>query len=620
MYADVIGRFKIVFLEKPIIMERMKKILGISAYFHDSAAALILDGQVFAAAQEERFTRKKHTAEFPHQAIQFCLQSAGLELNDLDAIVFYEKPFLKFERLLSTYYAFAPRGLWSFVKAMPIWLKEKLFLKRNLRIALSAIGPFDPRKVPLLFSEHHLSHAASSFFTAPFSEAVILSIDGVGEWSTATISKGKGSDIQSLKKLDFPHSLGLLYSAFTYFLGFRVNSGEYKLMGLAPYGNPEEKDTQKFLALIREHLVKIYPDGSIWLNQNYFSYATSLRMVPDRKWEALFGFPRRLPETPIQAQHENLAWAIQHITEEVILKMAANAQAISGAENLCLAGGVALNCVAIGKLEQAGIFKKIYVPPAAGDAGGAIGAALAIQHGFFKEPRVIGKTCSPYLGPVFTNQEIQNLNRNWGAAAEHFEDRTLLNDRVAELLADGQIIGWFQGAMEFGARALGNRSIIADPRDPGMQKRLNLAIKKRESFRPFAPTILEAELEKHFPNTSPSPYMTKVAYYTKESKQSAYPAVIHQDGSARIQTLNAEQNPNFHALLKAFYLRTACPMLINTSFNVRGEPIVCTPEDAYRCFRATDMDYLVMGDFLYAKTAQNTHQDASEWEQAFLPD
>lgn len=602
-------------------------VLGISAFYHDSAAAILRDGELIAAAQEERFTRKKHDPSFPANAVRFCLDEAGLELGQLDAIAFYDKPMLKFERLLETYYHFVPQGWRSFITAIPVWINEKLFFKDLLRKELAKIGSYDRNQVKLLFPEHHLSHAASAFYPSPFEEAAILTVDGVGEWATSTISMGRGREVTLLKELRFPHSVGLLYSAFTYYLGFRVNSGEYKLMGLAPYGNPNSEQVARFVKIIEDQLMDIRPDGSIRLDQEYFSYATGLRMVPDRKWERLFGFPRRPPEAPIEAIHCDLALAIQQVTEEIVLRMARETKRLTGADYLCLAGGVALNCVANGKLQREGIFKDLYIQPAAGDAGGALGAALAAKHLYFGQERAPrqkqDEMKGSYLGPKFFAPDIERLIRRYGAEYERFDDFSGLTERIATALNEGKVVGWFQGHMEFGPRALGNRSILGDPRKPEMQKRLNLKIKYRESFRPFAPAVLAEEADRYFELPGDSPYMLLVQPVKESSRRplpegyhelplreklytlrSDIPAVTHIDFSARIQTVHRETNPEFHALLSAFKAKTGCGMLVNTSFNVRGEPIVCTPQDAFECFLRTEMDYLVMDHYVFDKTKQ----------------
>ncbi len=621
----------------------MKKILGISAFYHDSAATLLIDGKIIAAAQEERFTRAKHTPDFPINAIQYCLQEAGLEIDELDAVVFYDKPLLKFERLLETYYAFAPKGLSSFLKAIPVWLNEKMFLKKLIYDGLKEVGPYNRKKVKLLFPEHHLSHAASAFYPSPYEEAAILTIDGVGEWSTASIGSAKGNQITIHKELHFPHSVGLLYSAFTYYLGFRVNSGEYKLMGLAPYGNPETTQTRDYIEIIKKNLVDIKEDGSIWLNQSYFDYATGLRMVKEKKWEKLFKFPLRTAESKLEQHHCNLALAIQVITEEIVLKMAREVKRITGSENLCLAGGVALNCVANGKLLQQGIFKNIYIQPAAGDAGGALGAAQAAQYMYFNEPRLADglndNMQGAYLGPDFSDKEVDLMNKKVKAVSTKSNSFEVLTSEVAEKLAAGNVVGWFQGRMEFGPRALGNRSILGDPRNPEMQKKLNLKIKMREGFRPFAPSVLMEDIEEYFDMKVASPYMLLVAPVTEDRRnplpenynemplwdklyyqRSDIQAITHLDFSARIQTVHKDTNPRYWELINAFKARTGYGLVVNTSFNVRGEPIVCTPYDAYKCFMSTEMDYLVINDFLYCKTEQPDWNNKEKWTLTFEMD
>ena len=620
----------------------MRNILGISAFYHDSAAAIIVDGNILAAAQEERFTRVKNTAEFPVQAIKYCLEESGLGIDDLDAVVFYDKPFLKFERLLQTYYAFAPRGIVSFLKAIPIWLREKLFLKNAIYKGLEEVGIYEKRKLNLLFSEHHLSHAASAFYATSFEKAAILTIDGVGEWCTASISVGEGTSIKMLKEMEFPHSVGLLYSAFTYYLGFKVNSGEYKLMGLAPYGDPSSKETKNFIEIIKSKLVDIKKDGSIWLNQTYFTYATGLKMVPEKKWYQLFGFRRRLPETSIEQKHCNLALAIQTVTEEIVLKMAREAKRLSHCDNLCLAGGVALNCVANGKLLQEGIFKNFYIQPAPGDAGAALGAAWAVHYLYFDGKRKSNSNDlmkGSYLGPEFSEKDIQRMNRKTKAVYTGYDQFTTLCEVVANKIAEGKIVGWFQGRMEFGPRALGNRSILGDPRNPEMQKKINLRIKEREEFRPFAPAVLEEDASKYFELEVPSPYMMFVAPVKQIIKKvnllnhnnlslldrlylerGDLQPVTHVDYSARIQTVHKETNPRFWELLSTFKKRTGYGLLINTSFNVRGEPMVCTPYDAYRCFMATEMDYLVINNCLYNKQNQPDKEKVGQWRKAFTMD
>ncbi|HRV87014.1 MAG TPA: carbamoyltransferase [Saprospiraceae bacterium] len=604
----------------------MKKILGISAFYHDSAAALVVGDQVVAAAQEERFNRIKHSPVFPVQAIRYCLDEAGLTLQDLDAVVFYEKPLLKFERLLQTYYGFSPRGIRSFIRAIPHWINEKLFLKRLIYRGLGEVGDFHRKEIKLLFSGHHLSHAASAFYVSPFEKAAILTLDGVGEWSTATLALGAGNRITMLKELRFPHSVGLLYSAFTDHLGFRVNSGEYKLMGLAPYGQASHPETARFTKLIRQELVSIKDDGSIWLNQNYFDYSTGLKMTRRRRWEALFGFPRRKPDEAIEQYHCNLAYAIQSVTEEIILKMAGEAKKSTQANDLCLAGGVALNGVANGKLHRARLFDSVFIQPAAGDAGGALGAALAVKYLYYGDPREVLNTDAmqgALLGPQFPDSDAIKMADTYGAVYQRFEDFSLLAEAVADQIQQGHIIGWFQGRMEFGPRSLGNRSILADPRNPDLQRKINLEIKGRESFRPFAPSVMAEFAEDYFDLSIPSPYMLLVAsvkdtlklplpsgfeMLTLDEKLSipvsTLPAVTHVDFSARIQTVDRMVNPDYRALLEAFKKKTGCGVLLNTSFNVAGEPIVCSPEDAYRCFRNTAMDVLVIGNLLFLKKDQ----------------
>ncbi len=610
-------------------------ILGISAYYHDSAAAILVDGQIVAAAQEERFTRKKHDPNFPEHAIRYCLDAASLDMSMVDQVVFYDKPFLKFERLLETYYNYSPKGLPSFVTAIPVWINEKLFLKRNIRKGLQSIGSFDEQKQKLLFPEHHLSHAASAFYPSPFEEAVIVTLDGVGEWATASICLGKGKDIKIISELRFPHSIGLLYSAFTYYLGFRVNSGEYKLMGLAPYGDPESTQVENFREIIKSKLVRINEDGSIWLDQKYFRYATGLRMTANRRWKKLFGIARKKENAPIEQVHCNLALAIQQVTEEVVMKMVVHARSFAEtdlqAENLCLAGGVALNCVANGKISEAGIFRNIFIQPAAGDAGGAVGGALAAHHIHNGSDRIVNPSDAmqgAYLGPEFSRQTIEKMTRKFNASAREISSFEELSKTAAELIADGNVVGWFQGRMEFGPRALGNRSILADARSPEMQKKLNLKVKYREGFRPFAPSVMEEYSSDYFDFEKPSPYMLMVAQVKKDIlkaipdnyfdlpymerlyiQRSELPAITHIDFSARLQTVNRESNPRYWGLIKKFRELTGYGVIVNTSFNVRGEPIVCTPEDAYRCFMRTEMDYLVVGDFLLKK------EDQPSWEE-----
>lgn len=621
----------------------MKKILGISAFYHDSAAALVIDGQIIAAAQEERFTRKKHTPDFPVHAAKYCLEYGGLTLDDLDAVVFYDKPLLKFERLLETYYAFVPKGLASFLKAIPVWVKEKMFLKKLMHEGLAEIGPYDKNKIKLLFPEHHLSHAASAFYPSPFQEAAILTIDGVGEWATASICHGKDNKITMMKELRFPHSVGLLYSAFTYYLGFRVNSGEYKLMGLAPYGNPQSEQTHKFVQLIKDHLVKIKDDGSIWLNQEYFNYATGLRMIHGKKFEKLFGLPVLKADGDVNQNHCNMALAIQMVTEEIVLKMAREAKRITGAEYLCMSGGVALNCVANGKLIKEKIFKDIFIQPASGDAGGALGAAQIAHFMYFGEPRQADTDPVAkhgfYLGPDYSEKEIITDLKKLKAVYHKYDQFSDLTNEVAELLDKGNVVGWFQGRMEYGPRSLGNRSILGDARNKEMQKKLNLKIKYREGFRPFAPSVLAEDTKCFFNLDTVSPYMLLIAD-VKEERRKKLPAnyhdldlwerlyyersdvqsITHLDFSARVQTVHKESNPRYWELIHTFKKKTGYGLVVNTSFNVRGEPPVCSPEDAYKCFMRTEMDYLVVNDFLLKKTEQPDWENREKWMEKFKLD
>jgi carbamoyltransferase len=614
-------------------------ILGISAFYHDSAAVLIYKGEILAAAQEERFTRKKHDPSFPANAIRYCLEHEGISLADVEAVVFYDKPFLKFERLLETYYAFAPRGLSSFISAIPIWIKEKLFLKKLLLDKLKAFEGNPSRKIKLLFPEHHLSHAASAFFPSPFEDAAILTIDGVGEWATASICHGQGNSIRILKELRFPHSLGLLYSAVTYYLGFKVNSGEYKLMGLAPYGNPVSGRVESYCELIRKHLVQVKPDGSLQLNMKYFDFATGLRMTDNARWANLFGFQRRSEEEELLPEHCDLALAIQRVTEEVVLNMAQEARRLTGARYLCMAGGVALNCVANGRLLKSGIFENIWIQPAAGDAGGALGAALAAYHigcgGERKADGLLDGMKGSFLGPEYSDHDILRTARKYGAHFRRYDSFSELCETTAEFLQAENVIGWFQGRMEWGPRALGNRSIIADARSPEMQRKLNLKIKFREGFRPFAPSVLAESCPEYFESEVPSPYMLLVADVVKSRRnplpdgyhglplreklyhlRSDIPSVTHIDFSARLQTVHRETNPRYWQLLDTFRQKTGYAVIVNTSFNVRGEPVVMTPEDAYRCFMNTEMDYLVMGDFIFDK---KTQPDFSANDRAEFP-
>ncbi|GAB4365361.1 MAG: carbamoyltransferase [Calditrichia bacterium] len=610
-------------------------ILGISAYYHDSAAAMLIDGEIVAAAHEERFTRVKHDSSFPHHAAKYVLEETGLKLTDLTAVSFYDKPYLKFERLLETYHAFAPRGLRSFLSAIPVWIKEKLFMRKLLKEELGKLGE---GSVLLLFPEHHFSHAASAFYPSPFREAAILTLDGVGEWATATIGYGEDNIIHLFKELHFPHSLGLLYSAFTYYTGFKVNSGEYKLMGLAPYGNPYAPQTKEFKQKILDELVDVREDGSILLNMDYFQFATGLRMTYDDKWQTLFGIPPRKPESEIAREYMNMALAIQQVTEEIVMKLATTAQQLSGSDYLVLAGGVALNSVANGKILRSGLFKDIWIQPAAGDAGGALGAAYAAWHTWKgKERKIIPGTDAmkgSYLGPEFESKAIQNMLIRKGAVFTYFDDFEKLTKVVAQAINQGKVVGWFQGKMEFGPRALGNRSILGDARNPDMQKRLNLKIKFREGFRPFAPSVLEEDIQTYFDLDRPSPYMLLVVPLAETKRKnlppdyhewglyeklyyprSEIPAVTHIDFSARIQSVNQSTNPRYWQLIREFKNQTGCSVLVNTSFNVRGEPIVCTPEDAYNCFMKTDMDLLVLGDYLLDKQDQLPEQKPMEHQE-----
>ncbi len=598
-------------------------ILGISAFYHDSAAALLKDGQILAAAQEERFTRKKHDHSFPQKAIDYCLQEAGITADQLNHVIFYEKPFIKFNRILETYLSTAPLGLRSFLMAMPIWLGQKLWIPDLIRQKLNYQGP-------LHFAEHHESHAASAFFPSPFKRAAILTMDGVGEWTTSSIGLGHDNQIELLYEQHFPHSLGLLYSAFTYFTGFKVNSGEYKLMGLAPYGEP------RYVQLILDELLDLKEDGSFKLNMKYFNYLSGLTMT-GRKFARLFGGPPRQPEAPLTQREMDLAASIQQVTEEIVLRMAGHVKKVSGEKYLCLAGGVALNCVANGKLLRNGLFDDLWIQPAAGDAGGALGAALLVHYHLLNNKRVPqpgDAQLGSYLGPKYSNNEIEEFLRNNQATFEILKDDELFAE-VARLLAEGKVVGWFQGRMEFGPRALGNRSILGDPRDAEMQKKMNLKIKFRESFRPFAPSVLQEKAGQWFQIDRPSPYMLLVAEVAPDKrepvpdetnlqgldrlkvKRSQIPAVTHVDYTARLQTVSLQTNPRFYRLLQAFEAQTGCPVLINTSFNVRGEPIVASPQDAFRCFLRTEMDVLVMDNYLLRKEQQPVEQIETAQQEVF---
>ncbi|MDD5090858.1 MAG: carbamoyltransferase [Candidatus Wallbacteria bacterium] len=614
-------------------------ILGISAFYHDSAAALLVDGRIVAAAQEERFTRKKHTPDFPEQAVRYVLSESGLKLSDVNIIAFYDKPFLKFERLLETYHGFAPRGLSSFIPAIPVWIKEKLFMKRTLAEEFAKIGSF---KGKFLFPEHHLSHAASAFYPSPFEEAAILTLDGVGEWATTTICHGQGKNISVLRELRFPHSLGLLYSAFTYYCGFKVNSGEYKLMGLAPYGDPGCEQTKRFKKLILDELLDLRDDGSFLLNMEYFDFATGLTMCHDKKWARLFSLKRRKSEADLSQEYTNMALACQQVTEEIVTRLAQTARTLTGSRNLCLAGGVALNCVANGKLLKSLMFEDIWIQPAAGDAGGALGAAYAAWHihsGCDRIPQAPDSMRGAYLGPEFGHSAIRSCAGKHSAPFKEYPDFSALCADTAGLLADGIVVGWFQGRMEYGPRALGNRSILGDPRREDMQKKLNLKIKFREGFRPFAPSVMEECISEFFDLDRPSPYMLLVAP-VQESRRLKLPegyhsmplfdrlyhlrsdiqAVTHLDYSARVQSVSRATNPRYWQLINSFRQLTGYGVIVNTSFNVRGEPIVCTPDDAYRCFMRTEMDYLVMGDFLFCKKEQPAFEDSAKWREEFQLD
>jgi carbamoyltransferase len=607
-------------------------ILGISAYYHDSAAALVSDGKIVAAAQEERFSRKKHDARFPEGAIASCLQQGGMTLRDVDEVVFYDKPLVKFERLLETYLTYAPKGFRSFIAAMPVWLKEKLYLKTTLKRELAALGNMKEKELPkLLFAEHHQSHAASAFYPSPFEKAAVMCLDGVGEWATTSVWLGDGHKLTPQWEIDFPHSLGMLYSAFTYYTGFKVNSGEYKLMGLAPYGEP------KYVDLILDKLIDLKADGTFRLNMKYFNYATGLTMT-NKHFADLFGAPARTPETQLAQKEMDIARSIQAVTEEVVLRLARTLHRELDADYLCLAGGVALNCVANGRILREGPFKDIWIQPAAGDAGGALGAALVAWHDYHDKPRTVNAHDSmegSYLGPRYEEATIKAQLDQMNAVYQRLDDAGL-EHRLGEVLADEKVVGWFQGRMEFGPRSLGGRSIIGDPRSAKMQSVMNLKIKYRESFRPFAPAVLAEDVSEYFEQDRPSPYMLIVAPVnenlrtpmTAEQEQlfgieklnvprSTIPAITHVDYSARVQTVHRETNPRFHAVLESFKRRTGCAVLVNTSFNVRGEPIVCTPEDAYRCFMRTEMDYLVVENFIMAKADQPAWEKDDSWKNEF---
>lgn len=582
------------------------KILGISAFYHDSAAALVLDGRIVAAVQEERFTRKKFDSAFPERSVRFCLEKANLKLSDLDEIVYYEKPFLSFERLLQSIIATAPRSFLTFLGSMPIWMREKLNTRGTLQKKLQKAFPGE-KIPPLTFSQHHLSHAASAFFASPFDAAAVLCLDGVGEWACTTAWSGNGSQLSPLWEMHFPHSLGLLYSAFTYFCGFKVNSGEYKLMGLAPYGKPV------YVEKILEHLLDLKEDGSFRLNMKYFTFASSLRMI-GAEFSRLFALPPRAPEGPMPQEYKDLAASIQKVTEEVMLRLARTLRRQSGEKNLCLAGGVALNCVANGLIAREKIFENIWIQPAAGDAGGALGAALAstyLHHHLPRQPEASDSMHGAYLGPAYTDQEIENILQEQNILYRRCAPEELLELACADL-QEQKVLGWFQGAMEYGPRSLGSRSILGDPRSPRMQSHMNLKIKFRESFRPFAPIVLQEKAGAIYRDNLDSPYMLLVSH-VKNPEALPLPAVTHVDGSARLQTVGKDKNPFLHALLRKFEEKTGCPVLINTSFNVRGEPIVCSPLDALRCFVQTDMDSLFIGSFYLSKEGQNFHRAEARW-------
>jgi len=614
------------------------KILGISCFYHDSAVSIIVNNEIIVAVQEERFTREKHTPKFPSNSLKFCLEETGLKIEELDAIVFYDKPIVKFERLLSTFYQVAPKGLIPFIKSIPIWLKEKLFLRKLIYDNLKEIDPsLQKKNLNLLFTEHHISHAASTFYPSNFEESAILTIDGVGEWCTASICKGEDKKIEILKELHFPHSVGLLYSAFTYYLGFRVNSGEYKLMGLAPYGIEYSEETKLFIEKIKSEVVCVKEDGSIFLNQKYFKYTYGLRMIKEKSFKSLFGFNTRREEEEISQTHCNMALAIQKVTEEIVINMVQETKRLTKSKNLCLSGGVALNCVANGKIEELGIFENIYIQPASGDAGGSLGAALSVNHMYFDNKRHYSKEYDlmkgSYLGPYFSDKEILITNKKYKSNYEYIESFDELSETVARLISEGKVIGWFQGRSEFGPRALGNRSILADPRNPDMQKKLNLKIKYREGFRPFAPSVLEEDYSEFFEGETISPYMLMVKKIQKKIKlnvpqgywklnyrdklytnRSRLQSITHVDFSARIQTVSKKTNLRYWKLINEFKKITNIGVLVNTSFNVRGEPIVNSPEDAFKCFMNTEMDVLVIENFLYLKKEQTTKYEKQQFK------
>lgn len=603
-------------------------ILGISAFYHDSAACLVKDGEILSAAQEERFTRKKHDHNFPQKAIEFCLKDAGINAEQLDLVAFYDKPFLKFERLLETYLAYAPVGIKSFIKAMPLWIKEKLWMKEMIKDKLGYTGK-------IIFPEHHESHAASAFYPSPYNKAAILTMDGVGEWTTTSYGVGEGNDIQLLADIKFPHSLGLLYSALTYYTGFKVNSGEYKVMGLAPYGEP------KYKQLIYDHLIDVKDDGSFRMNMEYFNYCQGLTMT-NEKFNKLFGGPPRVPETKLKQKEMDIARSLQEVTEEIVLKLGNHVYKETGLKNLCLAGGVALNCVANGRLLREGPIENIWIQPAAGDAGGALGSALIGWYKYHNKPRTANEKTDTqkgsYLGPRFSEEEINAFIQSNNLAAKKYSDDELI-ETVANLIGSEKVIGWFDGKMEFGPRALGSRTIIGDARSPKMQATMNIKIKFREGFRPFAPSVLYEKVSNYFEMEKESPYMLLTADVKKERRipmssddqkkwgieklnvvRSDIPAITHVDYSARLQTVHKETNPRYHKLISKFEEKTGCAVIINTSFNVRGEPIVCTPEDAYKCFMRTDMDYLVLGNYILSKEDQKPLENDSDWKKEFVLD
>lgn len=618
-----------------------KKILGISAYYHDSSASLIVDGEIIEAVHEERFTRIKHDNSFPSRSVEYILTKTGLKIEDIDAVVFYEKPYLKFERLLETYHEFAPRGFTSFSASMPVWIKEKVFMSGSIKKELAKFGPV--KNIKFYYSEHHLSHAASAFFPSPFEDAAILTIDGVGESATSLIGHGKGNSIKVLRELRFPHSIGLLYSSFTYFCGFRVNSGEYKLMGLAPYGDPVSERTKKYEKLIRENLVSISEDGSIQLNMKYFEYATGLKMINEKKWEKLFGLKVKDSGSEYTQEYMDMALAIQRVTEDIIMKMAKTAKELTGSKNLVLAGGVALNSVANGKILESGLFEGMWIQPASGDAGGSLGSALAYYYiGLGSErktdPENFDEMKGSYLGPEYSEEEMFAMLKTHGVKYTKYDDFTELAKKTAQLIDEGNVVGWFQGRMEFGPRALGNRSILGDARRPEMQKKLNLKIKYREGFRPFAPSVLEEDIKDYFDIDIPSPYMLFVIPVTEKRRnpvpkdyferplydrlyheRSDIPAITHIDYSARIQSVSKKTNFRYWKVLDEFKKLTGYGVFVNTSFNVRGEPIVATPSDAFSCFMRTEMDFLVLGEFLVNK-ADTDNIDKTKFAQVFGSD